>query len=352
MGRDAIYRDIVSSQPSNPLSRVLALPLSILSIPYGAVMRVRNALYDCGAFKAHAVNAPVISVGNLTAGGTGKTPLVAYLAEEAMRRGLRPAVVARGYKGELRDGEWINDEGLLLREMIPGLIVVQNPDRVAAASKAIGESGAGFIILDDAFQHRRIRRDRDIVTLDAREPFGNGRMLPAGLLREPVGGLRRVNAIVLTRCDEADEADLDGLEARLGDLSGGAPVFRTMHAPVRIRIPGRDDDLPLEWVGGKKVLVFSGIAVPGSFDRTVASLGGRIVEARSFPDHHRYSAEDVRGLAQAAGQAGADAVVTTAKDAVKLSAFEEAGEFAVVDVSVKFLAGKEEFQRLAFDGLT
>jgi tetraacyldisaccharide 4'-kinase len=351
MVRDEIYRDIVSSQPRNPLSKVFALPLSMLSIPYGAVMRARNALYDRGVLKAHGAGVPVISVGNLTAGGTGKTPLVAYLAEEASRRGLRPAVVARGYKGELREGEWINDEGLLLRERIPGLIVVQDPDRVAAAARAVQERGAGFIILDDAFQHRRIRRDRDIVTLDAREPFGNGRLLPAGLLREPAGGLRRANAIVLTRCDGTDRAALSVLEARLRELSGGAEVFRTTHAPVRIRVAAREEDLPLEWIDGKRVLVFSGIAVPGSFERTVASLGGRIVETRSFPDHHHYSAEDVLGLARAAGRAGADIVATTAKDAVKLSAFEEAGEFAVVDVTVKFLAGEEEFRRLAFDGL-
>jgi tetraacyldisaccharide 4'-kinase len=322
--------------------------LYILSLPYQAGVRIRNFLYGRRVLKVHPIAVPVIAVGNITVGGTGKTPLVAFLAAEAIRRGFRPGVVARGYRAEEREGERINDEGLLLRESVPGLIVVQHPDRVLAARRALDEHGVDLIILDDGFQHRRIGRDLDIVTIDGEDPFGNERLLPAGLLREPLAGIGRADAIVITRCDACSKEALTDLEARLGSLTNAA-LFRALHRPDRLVRIDDGEQHSLDLLAGKQVFLCCGIANPAAFQKTAVSLGARVVGLRAFSDHHHYCREDVVAVKSDAAEVGAELVMTTGKDAVKLRAFPEAGEFVVLHVSVAMCEGEADFPGFVFD---
>jgi tetraacyldisaccharide 4'-kinase len=341
-------KEVLSGKGLGPAGLLVYPVLLLLSFLYGAVMSARNLLYDIGLIGARKTGVPVVSVGNITVGGTGKTPLVAYLAREARARGYRPAVVARGYRGVLRDGELINDEGLLLEEALPGLIVVQDPDRCVAAKKAVAGRGADFVILDDAFQHRRIARDINIVTLDGRAPFGNGRVLPAGLLRERPGGVRRADLLVLTRCLGLSGSVLGKTREKLRSLAAGTPLFLTDHEPESVRPLDGGDALPLEALDGMEVFLFSGIADPGAFSRTVIRLGARVKGSLSFPDHHCYDKGDVERIRGAAAAAGTERVLTTAKDAVKLRGIDGARSFFVLHVAIRFLGGDDEFKGLVF----
>jgi len=352
MGRGDRIRDVLSGK-----RRGLGAPwffpiLLLLSVPYGIAVRCRNLLYNLGFFEPRRPDVPVVSVGNITAGGTGKTPLGIFLAHEALRRGLSPALVSRGYKGEWRQGVWVNDEGLLLNEVLPGLAVVQDPDRVAAARRAVQDRGADFIILDDAFQHRRIGRDRDILTADARRPFGNGRLLPAGLLREPPRGIRRADAVVLTRCEETRKTDLEETRSRIARLAPGLPVFLADHVPEGLSRLGSGEELPLAKLSGLKVFLCSGIARPESFAATAKGLGAVPVGERAFPDHHRYGIKDVQLVTQEARERGADAVLTTAKDAVKLRDLDGTREYLVLAVGLRFRGGEGAFLDLVFSPAT
>jgi len=346
MGRDELLKSIVSGEKRRLIRSPAYLFLYLLSLPYGLLIRLRNLLYDMGLFRVRRAAAKVISVGNLTVGGTGKTPLVAYLVERAIAVGFRPAVIARGYRGALHGGEWLNDEGLLLKEKFPGLIVIQNPDRVAAAQRAVDEEGADLIILDDAFQHRRIARDVNLVTVDGRAPFGNGRILPAGILREPISGIARADAIVLTRCAGIGRETIAAIEGRLATLAPGVPVFLTEHAPLGVRPLGGGEEFSDHSLSGKKLFLCSGIALPESFRKTVESLGGTVCGERFFADHHDYGETDVDGIIESARAEGAETIVTTEKDAVKLSRFEKARAFFVLGIAIRFRGGEEEFHRL------
>jgi len=215
------YRNIVSGQARGVGATITRLSLRGLSWPYGAVVRMRNGLYSQEWLTAHTAEVPVISVGNLTAGGTGKTPLVAWLANYLRSKSLRVAVLTRGYKARetVDTARPATDEPAELAAMCPEVPVVIDPDRVAGATKAVRNHGAQVLLLDDGFQHRRLARDLDILTIDATLPFGYDRLLPAGLLREPVAGLARAHAAVLTRCDQATDDERLRIEERLRHIN-------------------------------------------------------------------------------------------------------------------------------------
>jgi len=342
-------RSILSGRVSAPLVPVLDPLLVLLSWPYASLLRLRNHLYDMKILQVRSPAVPVVSVGNITAGGTGKTPLVVALALEARRRGWKPAVISRGYRGAWHDGKWLNDEGLLLEQRVPELVVIQQPDRVAASQRAVEIRGADLILLDDAFQHRRMGRDVDLVTLDAGVPFDNGRVLPAGLLREPLTGIGRADAIVLTRCADAE---VGGIEDRLRELSAlapGCPVFRTDHAPQNMTSLAGQEERPLSSLVDRRVFCCSAIARPESLEMTLRTLGAVPVGHRTFCDHFHYQPEDVLQVVDDARQAGADLIVTTAKDAVKLGGFEPARGFWVLHVALSFLGGSRPFFDFVFD---
>jgi len=276
---------------------------------------VRNRGYDRGWLRSHSAAVPVVSVGNLTLGGTGKTPMVEWLARWFRRRGLRVAILSRGY-GQIAG---LNDEGRVLEENLPDVPHLQDPDRVALAQVAALELGTELIVLDDGFQHRRLARDLDVVLIDALEPFGLGYLFPRGLLREPVSSLRRASVVVLSRADLIDAAGRAAIRTEIEGQAGPRPWAEARHAPLDL-VDGEGASSSLDLVEGKSVAAFCGIGNPEGFRRTLLPLCRDLLDLRVFPDHHFYSAADVRSLAQWATDLRADLVLTTQKDLVKLRA--------------------------------
>lgn len=297
--------------------------LELLRAPallFAGIARARNALHGRGLLPRARLSASVVSVGNLTVGGTGKTPCVAFLARALERRGRRVGLLSRGY-GRARGAE-VNDEGELLSRLLPGVPHVQDRDRVAGGLE-LERRGCDAILLDDGFQHRRLARDLDLVLIDATRPWGlasvDGRpalraVLPRGLLREPPSGLARADALVLTRADQATSAELAALEQELASLAPGRAILRAAHRPTGLRaVPGGEGRLPLEALAGRPVTLLSAIGNPAGFERAARELGADVRAVRRFPDHHRFAAGELAGAAAD----GTDLLVT-AKDAVKL----------------------------------
>jgi tetraacyldisaccharide 4'-kinase len=268
---------------------------------------------DAHATDAHATtdHVPVISVGNITTGGTGKTPMVVWVVEHLCEAGSRPAILTRGYKSQ----EGVSDEAELLKAQT-GVPVIVNSDRVAGAREAIAQ-GADVLVMDDGFQHRRLRRDLDIVLIDATNPFGYGFCLPRGLLREPLSALRDAHAIVITRSDAVFAEDLSKLRARLIRLAPQASISTAIHKPVCL-MSGRGKKHSFESISGKSVFAFCGIGNPQSFFDTVKDLGAEMAAQMAFEDHVRYSPEVVASIVEKLADAKADFAVTTQKDLVKL----------------------------------
>ena len=307
--------------------------LHLGSLIYRLIVFSRNRLYDRQMLKSVRLACPVISVGNLTVGGTGKTPCVIGLAKMLMRHGYRPAVLSRGYGGQhsgpvriVSDGANVEqsaaetgDEPLLIARSLPGVPVITGAKRALTGQAAIERFNADVLICDDAFQHRQIFRDINIVLLDAERPLGNGHLLPRGELREPVESLRRADCIVLTR------ADKDGpTPARIARIAEdrGIPVFRAVH---RFReIIGPDGGvLPPEHLRGKKVCAFCGIAKPASFKKILIEAEAEVVSFIDFPDHYVYNRDDLEALGWHFSAQNADCRLTTEKDAMRLEAFPD-----------------------------
>jgi tetraacyldisaccharide 4'-kinase len=303
--------------------------------------RLRNGLYDRGWKQSQKVAVPVISVGNLTLGGTGKTPCVEYVADFYRQRDLRVAIVSRGY-GSHSGG---NDEALLLEENLPDVPHLQGPDRAALARAAFEELESEVLVLDDAFQHRRLARDLDIVLVDATDPWGQGYLFPRGLLREPPGGLGRAHAVLLTRCDQVTSLERDRLSKRIAALAPHATLAMTSHRAVEL-VNGAESTSLLA-LRERPVAAFCGIGNPEAFRRTLTDLGAVVREFRVYPDHHAYTRKDVDELRAWARQQATDCVVvTTQKDLVKLR-LPRLGPLALwaLRVQLQFETGKDEFDR-------
>ncbi len=277
-------------------------------------MRLRNLAYDRVPALTCQAGIPVISIGNITVGGTGKTPMVLEIVSRLQALGRRPAILTRGYKGT---ADQPADEVLELREALPGVPVVVNRDRVVAAAEAQRSHGADCAVLDDGFQHRRLARDLDIVLIDALDPWGRDAVLPAGRLREPLGGLRRADALVITRANQVDGARVDEIVAQLRRIVLGTPIWRAgVEAAAVVDVAGQSQ--PAATLNGRRVFLVCGLGNPATFRQLVESLGGIIVGQLVFHDHHRYEVPDVERINAEALQAGAEHVVTTRKDWVKL----------------------------------
>jgi tetraacyldisaccharide 4'-kinase len=326
---------------------LLRLPAAL----FGLIATLRGKLHDRGWLPFARLEVPVISVGNLSAGGTGKTPFVLMLLGELAARGRRVGVLSRGYRAPEGEGT-INDEGELLARACPDLLQVQNPDRVAGGYALI-ERGAEVIVLDDGFQHRRLRRDLDLVLVDATRPWGlpvpDGgprdlppvrALLPRGLLREKPTALRRADAIVVTRSDQVDPALLEALEAELFALAPGKPLLIAEHRPVALRTAG-GSRLELASLAGREVDLVSGIGNPEAFEATVVRLGAIVGEHRCFPDHHEYAPLDLEGL----GEEGRR-IITTAKDVVKLERGDRSPEVSVLEIELLVVRGKPVLEAL------
>lgn len=285
-------KKVLSGADKRTLASLLRGVAWLASKPYGALIALRNRGYEKGWLKATQLDIPVISIGNLTVGGTGKTPAVALVCRYLRNKGVRVSVVSRGYgAGEASR----NDEAMELELQLPDVPHVQNRDRVAAATLAHEELDAQLIVMDDGFQHRRLKRDLEIVLLDATEPFGYGHLLPRGLLRESIGSLRRADVVIATRANQVDDQKLADIRTLMQRFAPTAVWAEAVHQPRQLR----DCNLrtvPLSEIEGKNCLIFSGIGNPTAFEQTVASLGAHIKKHVEFPDHHNYTATDIERL--------------------------------------------------------
>jgi tetraacyldisaccharide 4'-kinase len=305
------FLELIAGPPKSLGSRLLRGLLRIASWGYRCGVAFRNSLFDTGIKKSHAVPIPVISVGNLTTGGTGKTPTVAMLVRMLKEAGHRPGIISRGYR-ELAEGG--NDEARVLELLCPGTPHVQNRGRVLAARKITANDGCSVIIADDAFQHRRLKRDLDIVLIDALNPWGHDALLPRGLLREPVSELRRADIVIVTRADLVDETSRADIWKTVdANNTAAAKVELSFAAAGLVDKAGNHHT-----VENLDTVAFCGIGNPDGFRKTLASAEIPIRELVEFPDHHHYDQNDLQQLTETAEKSGATALVTTVKDLVKI----------------------------------
>lgn len=318
--------------------------LTPLSPVYGAVVRMRAEAFRRGLLSSGRCDVPVVSVGNLTFGGTGKTPIVMALVEDLMARGRRPAILTRGYGRKSSEplvvtGPGIRvaateagDEPLEMAQRLPGTPVIVDADRIRGGRTAV-ELGADIVVLDDGFQHLRLQRDLDLVLLDAGDPWGGDRLPPRGRLREPVTAIRRASAVIVTKVDPAAVQPPEDIARRVNALSPGMPVFASSLVPQRVRTPeGWTEPSVLR---SQKVFAVAGLGRPEGFRTLLERAGAEVVGHRWFSDHHPYDHRDREWIVQRARALNA-VVVTTAKDAVKLDPFEG---LWVVETAMRCLEG-------------
>ncbi len=311
-----------------PITRsIIYLPAKL----YELSVRVRAALYENNLVKTHRLSAPVISVGNLTVGGTGKTPCVAFLARFLRDEGHNVAILSRGYKRQsegrvevsngaeiLCDPRESGDEPYLLAKLCPGARVVVDRDRYAAGRWLEARAPISVFILDDGYQHLRLARDLNLVLIDATEPLAASRMVPFGKLREPLTGLRRADACVVTRSDQP--LDRGSLESAIRSFArADAPIFYAYHEITGLIRLSDGEVVEPAFFARKAVAAVSGIARPDRFNADLELLGMKIALRRDFDDHHRYTSEDFLEIAERAQAARAEAIITTEKDAANLS---------------------------------
>lgn len=300
------FHDIVSGKQRGVTAAGARLALRAMEPIYTAAVQWRNRGFDRGTRPIVTPPRPVVSIGNLTVGGTGKTPIVAWLAGQLLAHDHRPVVLMRGYKA--RPGEKGDEQRLLEGLLGPSVPVAANPNRAAAAEQVIAERPeTDVFVLDDGFQHRRLGRVFDLVLIDATNPFGLGHVLPRGLLREPISGLSRASAVLMTRCGPA--SDLPAIEAVVREHTK-APIYRSSFHITFETPAGAAADL-----AGKACLIACGIGNPGAFANDVTTAGARVEETLAFADHHDYTPRDV---AQIIATAAGRTIVVTGKDWVKL----------------------------------
>jgi len=332
----------------------------IISPLYGFLMASRSNLYRKGVFRQHRLEVPVISVGNLVLGGTGKTPLVQYIAKFLQQQGRKPAILSRGYKGSaaapinvvsnttdiLLDAAEAGDEPRLLAEKLPGIPVITGKKRFNTGRFAIGSLGADVLILDDGFQHMALKRDLDLVLFTTQKLLGNGRVLPGGELREPFSALKRADAFIISGSDEPLDRSVKEFISCLGSFYPEKPLFTGIYQPKKIltRLYNGKTDTILQADASKMLLyAFCGIANPASFRKTLEMTGMKLTGFQAYEDHYAYSTENISSLLHNARNSGADALITTEKDLVKLGKIFP-GQFPLLGLPVQ-LSMREDFDR-------
>ncbi len=348
---------IMTKEDTAPFSSALEFILYLFSLAYRTIVRIRTSLYKNGTVKSKRLPCKVISIGNLTVGGTGKTPLAMYIADLLQRSGYRVVIVSRGYGGSAEktggivsdgkairmDVEQAGDEPYLMATRLKGIPIIVGSNRYQAGKQAVRTFNPDILLLDDAFQHIQLERDLNLCLCDAEKPFGNRYLIPRGPLREPVEHLRRADAVVLTRHESSK-----GSPGSIRDIQKylpGKPVFKCSHVPSGLREPVTGKTHNVEILTDRKVLAFSGIAKNEDFTALLSELGTTIVKFMPFPDHYRYSNGDLERILQTAQRLNVDYIVTTEKDYVRIGNRPSASfPTLILVISILFGEDSEPFE--------
>jgi tetraacyldisaccharide 4'-kinase len=347
------------------MNSAVAFALTPLGQLYGVAMKARRALYQSGRLRVHQLPAPVISVGNLTTGGTGKTPLVEWIARELAQAGQRVCILTRGYGRDnagtrvvvsdgaeiISDAAEVGDEPLLLAETLKGLAaVISDADRVSAAHWAFENLHSQVFVLDDGFQHLRVARDLNILTIDATNPWGNRKLLPAGILRESPAELARADCIVITRADDPDATEV--LRREIATQNGGPILGSRMKLKGLRAVRGElgGPSIHDEEIRQSNVDAFCGLGNPESFFSLLKRGGYRLAHTQVFRDHHAYTQSDIDRVAQDSIARGAQFLLTTAKDEVKLRSLNFELPCYSVDISIE-IENADKLRKLIVDAV-
>ncbi|MGB0909417.1 MAG: tetraacyldisaccharide 4'-kinase [Nitrospirales bacterium] len=331
--------------------------LLLPSIPYGLVVRIRSQLYEHGWLKTQRLPRPVVSVGNLTVGGTGKTPIVMWLANQLRAKGKRIGILSRGYRRTMTadyvlvsNGEKVltsplevGDEPFLMAQNCPGTVIAVGKDRYKLGLWLLEQMDVDYFILDDGYQHLQLYRDCNLLLIDALDQQGIQAVLPAGRLREPLSAAQRATAIMVTRVDQAlhDPHALYAVEVAIGQKVSSIDVQFQVKTVINIRT---QEIQSRAWMVGKRAIIFSGIGNALAFRRTAEQMGVEIVEEIDFPDHFQYDISHLHTLRVKVKEAKAEMLLTTEKDGVKITPFLEAhDEIWVLQLEPQIVDGEEQF---------
>ena len=318
----------------------------VLSWIYELAVRFVLWCYRLKIFSSQALSKPVISIGNITLGGVGKTPCVVWLAGFLKERQLKPAVLIRGYM-EHGDDKGNSDEAKLLKSQFGDVPIAIGRDRVQKAKDILANNTVDCFILDDGFQHWRLKRDLDIVLIDATNPFGNGKLLPRGILRELPDSLKRAEVIVLTKTSFAKE-NVYALKERLLEINPACLIAEAVHRPVNVVDVRHNQTYEMSFLKGKRVCSLCAIGDPKSFESSLLQSGAHIIKSFAFMDHHRYSDVDIKKVCDYCRQNGITDIITTQKDAIKLNDFQKdfsnGFNLLVLKIAFELRNGKNEIQ--------
>ena len=348
------FRKLILGSGAGPAAVLLRILLKVPALVYSIAVTLRNLLYSKGRLRIYSVDVPVISIGNITVGGTGKTPLVIWLCNFLKEKDIACAILTRGYKTKKSK---LSDEPAILAKSCPDANVIVNSNRLAAAHKAVSSFDAKVLVMDDGFQHRRLYRDLDIVTIDAMCPFGSDRILPAGLFREPISSLKRAHAAVITRSDQTTQTELVQIEDKLKQTNHDLFIAKAAHTPLCVK-SFRNNEIGLEELKDKKIFAFCGIGNPDSFLDTLKRLGTNLLGSIIYNDHHRYSKNDITDIYEQAVYLNADLILSTQKDWTKIIGNPKLNiadyqniPFAYLLIKLKFLDGQDKLKQLIEDAL-
>jgi len=339
------YRNLISGSSKGITAILMRFLLRVVSVFYSAIIRTRNFLYDTKILKSKKVNAVIICIGNITTGGTGKTPLVIWLCNFLHEKNIRTAILTRGYKAH--KGKF-SDEPAILAKSCPDCRILVNSNRTESAQKAITELNAQMLVMDDGFQHRKLHRDLNIVTIDSTCPFGYEKILPAGLLREPATALKRAHAAVITRSDQVSQNRLNQITEKIKKFNPDIVIANAIHKPVCAKLMGLPE-LTLEELKNKKIFAFSGIGNPDAFLNTIKKLDLKLIELKSYNDHHNYTHQDIEDIYQRAAYLDADLILSTQKDWTKTALLMKGRDdidFGYLLVEMDLIQGKEKITQL------
>ena len=347
---------------------LLLRALKGFSFLFGGVVAIRYFFYRAGFLRRHPLGIQVISIGNVTAGGTGKTPVTEIFARTLAAEGRKVAILSRGYRRKeapwwqriftqvvepplvVSDGRRVlldsatgGDDPYMLASNLPGVAVIVDRNRVKAGRYAVKRLGCDTLILDDGFQYQKLKHSIEVVLVDSTNPFGNGNLLPRGILREPVRNIRRADIIFLTKC----RGDVSAVKAEIRRYNTTAEIVECNHTPKVLKDVWSREEFPLDWLRGKTLCTLSGIASPKGFENSLRNLGAKVVWCERYADHHRYDSSEVLYALNRSADMGAEALVTTEKDAVRFPRFETSPvKCLYLRIAIEILAGGENFTQI------